>query len=682
MATCPSPSWALFLVIMVAVLPLALSTNSKYIVTAPAKARRGYLFTVKVALLVPSGPATVEASITDVSNQVQVEPVTANFVGNDANEQQLITLRIKDDMLAGKHYLKVESKSGVVFKIKQDLDVLPKTGLILIQTDKQMYKESQTVHIRGAALSSDTKPLDTDLDVIIKDPNENKLAHYKGLTPNLGVITVDFQLVNDPALGEWTITIMGTTMPEIVSERKFTVDKYVLPKYSVEANLPDFVKLYPGTNNGQLTIDVIAKYTYGKPVNGRAILQVTSGGRSQDTEKTLVNGMATFTSTVSRSEVIAYRGYQADPQAGVKVTVIEAVTDKEEMFEGSVPMFVEPYKIAFINDDGSFVYGMPLNIFVKVTDIAGGSIPEADRSALGVKVKFTPSQTWAVNEKLLPTLTLTMPTTGDVIVTQVDIPTKVQMENQTFAMMGELTYPSANSAGVQKLETGTKYKYPVSTKTNLGISVGVVGVTDQIQSPDKTVPAGQAVTFRVTTTVAEPVFYEVHAKGILLLNGILSPVQTPPGLYTADFDVAVTSKMAPNAVVVVYTNTATDEIVADSQSFSASGLLKHQLNVRFDNNLKQVGDVAEMTVVSDPNSVVFVSAIDKKAALLGKPNDIDLAQLLDALEEFDLIAEPKKDDTDWGCGGCGIMFKRKRRDVEMVQSNSGITTTSVLRVII
>ncbi|XP_033755321.1 alpha-2-macroglobulin-like isoform X2 [Pecten maximus] len=680
MGTC-SGRWSLFLIAMVAVLPIALSTNSTYIVTAPAKARRGYQYTVNVALLMPANPSTVEASVLDVSDQVVVGPVSANFAGVVANEQKLMTLSVPTSLTAGKYYLKVESKSGVSIKVKQDLQVLAETGLIMIQTDKKVYKEGQTVHIRGAVLSSDAKPLGTNLDVIIADPNANKLAHYKGLTPDLGVVAVDFELVNDPTFGEWSITIMATNTPEIVTEKQFKVEKYVLPKFSVAATLSPFVKVFPGQSSGQLTVDVVAKYTYGKPVNGKAVMLVNIGNNPQIEEKTLVNGMITFTTTVSQSEVVTFR-YRPRPEVSVKVTVVEDVTGKEEAFEGSVPLHLIPYKMDFINDDGSFLYAMPNNIFVKITDVVGGSIPVVDRASLGVRVKFVLSKRWTANTELLPPLSLTMPDTGDVIAAQVDVPTKVQMENQSFSMVAELTYPSMDSNGnpnTEKLETGTKYKYPVTTKTSLGVSVSVVGITQQVQSPETAVPAGQAVTFQVMTTVSSSVFYEVYAKGLLLVNGIVSPTETSTGLYSANFDVAITSKMAPNAVVVVYTNTATDEIVADAQSFSVSGLLKHRLSARFDSNLKQVGDTASLTVVADPNSVVFVGAIDKSAALLGEPNKIDLAGLLEALEDFDLISKPREDDTDWGCGGCGIMFKRKRRDVEMVRSNSGVTTAGILR---
>lgn len=680
MGTCRA-LWTLSLIIMVTILPLVLSTNSKYIVTAPAKARRGYPFTVNVVLLQDVGPVSVEAWITDLSNNDVVGPLLASFAGVAANEQKSINFSIPTSVTAGKHYLRVESKSGVVIRIREDLDILAETGLIMIQTDKKVYKEGQTVHIRGAILSSTAKPMETNLDVIITDPKGNKLEHYKDNTPYLGVVVVDFDLVNDPIYGEWKITIMATSIPEIVTEKTFSVEKYVLPKFSVTATLSPFVKLFSWQPSGDLTVDVLAKYTYGKPVNGKAILQVNLETIHSE-EKTLTNGMVSFTTTVTQQHVIAWR-YWAKPAAKVKVTVIEDVTNKEEVFEGSVPLHLIPYKIDFINDDGSFIYGMLNNIFVKVTDAVGGSIPEEDRAALAVKVKFTLSKSWTPNSELLPPLDLMMPNTGDVISVQVDVPTKVQMENQTFSMTAELSYPSRDKAGnpiTETMETGSKYKYPVSTKTNLGITVGVVGVAQQVQSPEKIVRADTTVTFQVMATLSSTVFYEVHAKGLLLDHGVVTPAQARVNLYTANFDVTITPAMAPNAVLIVYTNTASDEIVADAQSFTVSGLLSHQLTARFDSNLKQVGDTASLTVEAEQNSVVFIGAIDRSAALLGEPNKIDLPQLLAALEDFDLIAKPNHDDTNWGCGGCPqIMFRRKRRDVEMVMSNSGVTTTSILR---
>ncbi|XP_060084647.1 CD109 antigen-like [Ylistrum balloti] len=344
---------------------------------------------------------------------------------------------------------------------------------------QKVYKEGQKVHIRGAVISSVTKPLDSNLDIIIKDPKGNKLAHYKGVTPNLGVVSTDFKLVNDPAYGEWTIFIMATNTPEITATETFKVEKYVLPKFSVDVTVPSFIKLYPGQNAGILTVDILAKYTYGKSVNGKAIVQVTSNSQHELLEKTLVNGQSSFSFTVTREHVSRWLNYQAS----VLVRVVEDVTAKVESAEKSVPMFMMPYKITFINDDGSFIYGMPRNIFVKVTDAAGGSIPSAERSALGVSVTFALSKNWVPNADLLPPLTLTMPDTGDVISAHVDIPTRLEMDNQTFSMMAELSYPSTTSQKNEKVTTETEYKYPIGTKTNHGISVGVVGVTNQKSSP-------------------------------------------------------------------------------------------------------------------------------------------------------------------------------------------------------
>ncbi|KAL5016867.1 hypothetical protein ScPMuIL_006456 [Solemya velum] len=72
--------------------------------------------------------------------------------------------------------------------------------------------------------------------------------------------------------------------------KEFTVDEYVLPKFEVTVDLPSFAL----TSDNHVTGTVSAKYSYGKPIRGNAL--ITSGlGSSKLAEQTLpIDGTVTF----------------------------------------------------------------------------------------------------------------------------------------------------------------------------------------------------------------------------------------------------------------------------------------------------------------------------------------------------------------------------------------------------
>ncbi|XP_039360112.1 alpha-2-macroglobulin-like protein 1 [Mauremys reevesii] len=134
-----------------------------------------------------------------------------------------------------------------------------------VQTDKAVYKPGQTVKFRIVSLDKDFVPSTRKLPLVtVQDPSGNRIAQWRDVTPQQGIVDLSLPLSAEPALGTYAIEAQGT-------RHSFSVEEYgaqrgpVLPKFEVTLELPPVVTVLDET----LLLRVCGRYTYGKPVLGR-----------------------------------------------------------------------------------------------------------------------------------------------------------------------------------------------------------------------------------------------------------------------------------------------------------------------------------------------------------------------------------------------------------------------------
>ncbi|XP_037884022.1 CD109 antigen-like isoform X2 [Glossina fuscipes] len=141
---------------------------------------------------------------------------------------------------------------------------------IYIQTDKAVYKPGDLVQYRILILDENIRPvkLESPLRVAIKDAANNYIREIKVSHLTKGVYSGRFQLTEQPILGQWTIEVdLGKDARQ---EKNFKVIKYVLPRFSVDIDTVKDLAI----SEDSLKVSVTAKYTYGKPVKGKAIVTI------------------------------------------------------------------------------------------------------------------------------------------------------------------------------------------------------------------------------------------------------------------------------------------------------------------------------------------------------------------------------------------------------------------------
>ncbi|KTF83501.1 hypothetical protein cypCar_00041755, partial [Cyprinus carpio] len=163
---------------------------------------------------------------------------------------------------------------GSSFKMNEERKVMFRRYLPLtfVQTDKPIYNPGQMVNFRVVTMDTKFVPFDQmvkpDLLVLqLCDNNSNRIGQWTDISSTGWILELSHQLNPEAQVGFYTLrAFIGDRMISQV----FEVKKYVLPKFDVILTTP---QLYSVGDVG-LKVEACAKYTYGQPVSGQALVEV------------------------------------------------------------------------------------------------------------------------------------------------------------------------------------------------------------------------------------------------------------------------------------------------------------------------------------------------------------------------------------------------------------------------
>ncbi|VDI44668.1 Hypothetical predicted protein [Mytilus galloprovincialis] len=125
------------------------------------------------------------------------------------------------------------------------------------------------VQFRVFGLKPSLKVIQHPLDVVIFDTLGNRVKQYLKVTDDYGVFGGFLQLSSVTKLGDWRIQVSQSGSKET---KTFAVEEYELPKFEVKVSLLN----PPLKEDNNFVIRVTAIYTFGKPVEGIAVIQIKS----------------------------------------------------------------------------------------------------------------------------------------------------------------------------------------------------------------------------------------------------------------------------------------------------------------------------------------------------------------------------------------------------------------------
>ena len=266
-----------------------------------------------------------------------------------------ITLNIPPNIEEGKYEIQV---SGTGFTDKASVSVA-KSYLVFVETDKPIYKPSQTIHMRVLTLDSELKPITEPATVEVLDAKGIKIFRTEVTTDEYGMAGLELPIANEPNLGVWKINVITEKLRNQLDVR---VEEYVLPKYEIMVELPKEWFLVNEPVKGKIK----AEYSFGKPVTGELKIEAVKYVGQWQTYATLtkaIDGEVDF-------ELPAV-GYVAGTPAGggqgnvqLNITVEEKSTGYVEKTSRLLTVAQSSMNLQLIPEGSVFKPGLPFSFLI------------------------------------------------------------------------------------------------------------------------------------------------------------------------------------------------------------------------------------------------------------------------------------------------------------------------------
>uniref|UniRef100_A0A5F9CT93 Alpha-2-macroglobulin n=1 Tax=Oryctolagus cuniculus TaxID=9986 RepID=A0A5F9CT93_RABIT len=250
-------------------------------------------------------------------------------------------------------------------------------SIVFVQTDKPIYKPSQSVEFRVVSVNKDLRPLHELPVSYIQDPRMNRIMQWQNVKSENGLKQLSFSLSSEPILGSYKIVIL--TQSGMRTEHSFTVDEFVLPKFEVQVKVPKVITIL----EEEVNVSVCGIYTYGKPVPGHVTICICPHGshflnRDQSTINLPckeVSHQGCLTQQVNTSMFQLKDSRYLIRKLQVNAKIKEEGTGLEFTGTGIIEVTRIITKVTFVKVNKYFRQGIPVFGQVRLEDGKGVPIP-------------------------------------------------------------------------------------------------------------------------------------------------------------------------------------------------------------------------------------------------------------------------------------------------------------------
>ncbi|KAJ1150857.1 hypothetical protein NDU88_003645 [Pleurodeles waltl] len=600
------------LVLLLASWVAVAAARPTYLITTPAVIRPGQNITLGISLLA-GNQSDVRVTAEIMRNNDTVLRGEGLFTTGSFGALTLPALPMNS--VAGVHTLYVEGyvEDQLVFSNSTSLEFQSKGCFVFIQTDKSKYKPGQEVKMRFLTVFLDLKPYEASLNIHIRDPRGNLIEQWLEEQSDLGVVSQTFQLSEHPPLGDWSIQVQVNKQNHF---QTFTVMEYVLPKFEVLLATP----LHHSVNKSELTGTITAKYTYGKPVKGTAVVTLfpesAENTRSPIKKTYEINGSVKFSfGTAELNYLIKF--YKEKHGVRYSTMYLDIVAVVTETLTGisqntsSQIMFTEhDYVIEF--SDYPAVLKPSLNFTAKI------KIKRHDNSLLTVEERantvevtveqstYHRNQRWIISgterEKITPDYH-TVPENG---IVQIDV--------TLMADTKDLQIKASFMGTVQHLRIENIFSSP---------SMAYIQIEKQAQDLKVGIP------FELVIQSNKPsveLNYQVVSRGQIVAvgkNNLSAFTLTPESSWT------------PVALLIVYYIQDDGEVVNDVMSLPIQPVFENKVSLSWSRAVARPSEKVSLNMIaSESNSLIGLSVADKSVKLLGYQNDITTSNVIQELKDI------------------------------------------------
>jgi len=483
--------------------------------------------------------------------------------------------------------------------------------VLLIETDKPIYKPGQTIHGRVLVLTGELRPASAEVSVEITDGKGVKIFR-EVLTANaFGVAPFELDLASELNYGTWKITAESGSASGSLDLR---VEKYVLPRFEVELDTGRDYFLV----DEEITGTVKAEYFFGKNVDGtvkiRASRYVGLWEEYVTHTATLSEGSADFVlPEVGYVSGTSGAGGAGSAQLDVVVTDTSGHEEKTTKLLKIVDSPIQHQLIASVR---SITPGQPFDILLVVEN------PDGD--PLGASAEVT-CEYYNYGGEPLSKETHELANVNGSATVLFNTP-----EKTTYATIRSSV--QSNGAGADAELTIYATYSPSDSFLHLS------------RSSNGPVNIGDTVTIDVFRTYDATVYYDVFANG----RTVWSDAVTGSRII---FQAA--QQMVPAAKVVAYIINPNNEISADTLELEVALPDAAGLKVEFNADEVLPGDAVQVSVQADTEAMVGLAIVDESVYALSKGR-LNMQEVFKELERLYMEPQSETHEQWWFYGAYEI----------------------------
>lgn len=528
---------------------------------------------------------------------------------------QSITFQVPDLMLIPKKtdssktqpeevvflHVLIHSGDNVLFEGQKKVLVKPQKNIILIETDKGLYKPGETVKFRIVNLNENLKVIKNEYSQIwLQDPEYNRIAEWLNVKSNHGIVDLSFPLASEAALGKYTISVQ-----QHMAQKTFIVKEYVLKKFEMKIEHPPHIT----TADEEFQLEVCGKYTYGKPVEGKVEITVmtfsqamedsfTSSAIQKQNSWTNKDGCATFTVKTEALEI-----NEADSHVIAVGKLVENGTGAHSLEMVQIPVATIMKSIEFINLHPFYKRGIPYT--GKMFCHSANSPLRNETVHLIIDVNDEETRlSLLTDEKGEAHFTLDTTSWNSTMV----------------SLRGTYTPPTEDSpfSPESKIEDSFHWLKPFYSESNSFLEIKAKNDVmscdqeqevhvDYILSQNKLRPGEDHIDF----------YYLVIAKGKILFSREKKVPITHHENLQGSFSLTlpVGNDFLPDIKLLVYTIFPDGEVVADVEQFEVEMCFRHKVVLEFSHKEEVPGSKVRLNLKAAPGSLCSVKAVDKSILL-------------------------------------------------------------------
>uniref|UniRef100_A0A3B4D402 Uncharacterized protein n=1 Tax=Pygocentrus nattereri TaxID=42514 RepID=A0A3B4D402_PYGNA len=470
--------------------------------------------------------------------------------------------------------------------------------LTFIQTDKPIYNPGQTVNFRVVTMDKHFIPLKQEYSLLILEDNKgNRIGQWTNVSSTGLIVQLSHELNPEASEGQYKLEAY---IGDRQTRHYFEVKKYVLPKFEVTVKAPNEQSVWE-----DLKIELCAKYTYGQPVPGKALVEVC---------RKYIQHYGESISIIS-------------PCLEETVQVYISITKSTQ-----VQLVYQAGKAEFLDLPKNFEQDTVIEGKV-ITTVSGKPIPDK-------KVYLLRGYSWS--PELLQNLTTDINGLARFKINMTDHPqTQISLMASVYPGVHyqsfRMPYFIDGHANIPFLQPATPYS-PVYSELS-------------IESLKEPIPCGSEISINVKYYIvgetaenySTDIIYKVMSKGAIVHHGYEKvEVKESKKLIEGkvSFRLSVDVGLAPVVQVLVYCVLPSENVIAASKNFNVEKCFRNKVSLQFSPTEAVPGEENTLQLSAQPGSLCGLSAVDQSVFIM------EPGKRLNADEVFHLLPVTSVSDYD------------------------------------